>query len=124
MSSASTVRASKPYPLPGLIAFGTVGVPLAGLLLIFGLWTPRFYVTRGLPLVVVGTVVGGTSGTTGAVAGTAGALAGPVVGAAAGPAGLVVGGNISDRSKLGRVMGLPMLNGLLILSSTCSRRAA
>jgi GPH family glycoside/pentoside/hexuronide:cation symporter len=54
MSSASTVRASKPYPLPGLIAFGTVGVPLAGLLLIFGLWTPRFYVTRGLPLVVVG----------------------------------------------------------------------
>ena len=24
------------------------------MLLIFGLWTPRFYVTRGLPLVVVG----------------------------------------------------------------------
>ncbi|HEY1753117.1 MAG TPA: MFS transporter [Caulobacteraceae bacterium] len=46
--------ATKPYPLPGIIAFGTVGIPLAGMLLIFGLWTPRFYVTNGLPLVVVG----------------------------------------------------------------------
>ena len=54
MSSSSAVAAEKPYPLPGLIAFGTVGVPLAGMLLIFGLWAPRFYVTRGLPLVVVG----------------------------------------------------------------------
>ena len=43
MSTSHT--AEKPYPLPGLIAFGTVGVPLAGLLLIFGLWIPRFYVT-------------------------------------------------------------------------------
>jgi GPH family glycoside/pentoside/hexuronide:cation symporter len=55
MSSASTVPAEKPYPLfPGILAFGTVGIPLAGMLLIFGLWTPRFYVTNGLPLVVVG----------------------------------------------------------------------
>ena len=55
MSSASTVPVEKPYPLfPGILAFGTVGIPLAGMLLIFGLWTPRFYVTNGLPLVVVG----------------------------------------------------------------------
>ncbi|HZZ88821.1 MAG TPA: MFS transporter [Caulobacteraceae bacterium] len=54
MSSSSAGAAEKPYPLPGLVAFGTVGVPLAGMLLIFGLWAPRFYVTRGLPLAVVG----------------------------------------------------------------------
>ncbi len=46
--------ADKPYPLPGLFAFSTVGIPLAGMLLILGLWAPRFYVTRGLPLAVVG----------------------------------------------------------------------
>jgi glycoside/pentoside/hexuronide:cation symporter, GPH family len=54
MSVSSNTAPAKPYPLPGLIAFGTVGIPLAGMLLIFGLWAPRFYVTRGLPLVVVG----------------------------------------------------------------------
>jgi Na+/melibiose symporter-like transporter len=54
MSAVSSPAAEKPYPLPGLIAFGTVGIPLAGMLLIFGLWIPRFYVTSGLPLVVVG----------------------------------------------------------------------
>src|ERR1700761_106667 len=54
MSSVSTVPAEKPYPLPGLIAFSSVGIPLAGMLLIFGLWTGRFYVTNGLSLVIVG----------------------------------------------------------------------
>ena len=53
-SPASVPSAEKPYPLPGVIAFGTVGIPLAGMLLIFGLWAPRFYVTKGLPLAVVG----------------------------------------------------------------------
>ncbi len=43
--STSTPAADKPYPLPGLIAFSTVGIPLAGMLLAFGLWTPRYYVT-------------------------------------------------------------------------------
>jgi GPH family glycoside/pentoside/hexuronide:cation symporter len=43
--SATAQPADKPYPLPGLIAFSTVGVPLAGMLLAFGLWTPRYYVT-------------------------------------------------------------------------------
>ena len=43
--STSSPAAEKPYPLPGLIAFGAVGVPLAGMLLIFGLYVPRFYVT-------------------------------------------------------------------------------
>jgi len=33
------------YPLPRLIAFGTVGIPLAAMLLVFGLWAPRYYVT-------------------------------------------------------------------------------
>jgi Na+/melibiose symporter-like transporter len=43
--SATAQSAEKPYPLPGLVAFATVGVPLAGMLLAFGLWTPRYYVT-------------------------------------------------------------------------------
>lgn len=43
--STSTQAAERPYPLPGLLAFGTVGIPLAGMLLAFGLWTPRYYVT-------------------------------------------------------------------------------
>jgi Na+/melibiose symporter-like transporter len=37
--------AEKPYPLPSLIAFSTVGIPLAGMLLAFGLFAPRYYVT-------------------------------------------------------------------------------
>jgi glycoside/pentoside/hexuronide:cation symporter, GPH family len=63
ISSAATAApagarpAEKPYPLPGVIAFGTVGIPLAGMLLIFGLWVPRFYVTSGLPLAVVGLAI-------------------------------------------------------------------
>ena len=43
--STSTPAADKPYPLASLIAFSTVGIPLAGMLLAFGLWTPRYYVT-------------------------------------------------------------------------------
>ena len=43
--SATAQSVEKPYPLPGLVAFATVGVPLAGMLLAFGLWTPRYYVT-------------------------------------------------------------------------------
>jgi len=43
--STSTLVADKPYPLPRLIAFSTVGIPLAGMLLVFGLWAPRYYVT-------------------------------------------------------------------------------
>ncbi|HUO11699.1 MAG TPA: MFS transporter, partial [Caulobacteraceae bacterium] len=43
--STSTATAERPYPLPRLIAFGTVGIPLAGMLLVFGLWAPRYYVT-------------------------------------------------------------------------------
>ena len=54
---AGAAPSEKPYPLPGVLAFGTVGIPLAGMLLIFGLWTPRFYVTQGLPLAVVGLAV-------------------------------------------------------------------
>lgn len=43
--STSARAADEPYPLPGLIAFGTVGIPLAGMLLALGLWTPRYYIT-------------------------------------------------------------------------------
>src|SRR5580704_14557607 len=43
--STSTPAADRPYPLLSLIAFSTVGIPLAGMLLAFGLFTPRYYIT-------------------------------------------------------------------------------
>jgi GPH family glycoside/pentoside/hexuronide:cation symporter len=43
--SAAAEPAHKPYPLGGIVAFATVGIPLAGMLLAFGLWTPRYYIT-------------------------------------------------------------------------------
>jgi glycoside/pentoside/hexuronide:cation symporter, GPH family len=42
---AASLATVKPYPLPRLIAFSTVGIPLAGMLLALGLWTPRYYIT-------------------------------------------------------------------------------
>ena len=44
-AGAASASPSKPYPLPRLIAFGTVGIPLAAMLLALGLWTPRYYIT-------------------------------------------------------------------------------
>jgi GPH family glycoside/pentoside/hexuronide:cation symporter len=44
-ASSGVQSVHKPYPLPGLIAFSTVGVPLAGMLLALGLWVPRYYIT-------------------------------------------------------------------------------
>src|ERR1700756_1725470 len=43
--SAAPQPVHKPYPLPGLVAFSAVGIPLAGMLLALGLWTPRYYIT-------------------------------------------------------------------------------
>jgi GPH family glycoside/pentoside/hexuronide:cation symporter len=45
MSNATARPPAQPYPLAGVIAFSTIGIPLAGMLLTFGLWIPRFYVT-------------------------------------------------------------------------------
>jgi Na+/melibiose symporter-like transporter len=42
-ASAQSVR--KPYPMLGLAAFSAPGIPLAGMLLALGLWTPRYYIT-------------------------------------------------------------------------------
>src|SRR5580658_2711088 len=35
----------KPIPLPSLAAFSTVGIPLAAMLLAFGLFLPRYFIT-------------------------------------------------------------------------------
>jgi len=43
--STPSAAAEKPYPLPGLIAFSTVGIPLTAMLLALGLWVPRYYIT-------------------------------------------------------------------------------
>jgi GPH family glycoside/pentoside/hexuronide:cation symporter len=60
--TAASAPAAKPYPLPGIIAFSTVGVPLAAMLLVFGLWMPRYYITLlhkgGMKAVVATALVG------------------------------------------------------------------
>jgi glycoside/pentoside/hexuronide:cation symporter, GPH family len=45
-------------PLPTIFAFGSVGMPLAGLLLVTGVYLLRYYAGLGVPLVVVGGAIG------------------------------------------------------------------
>ncbi|MFI4934715.1 MAG: MFS transporter [Caulobacterales bacterium] len=56
MSEPSRPSGSR-ISLPGIFAFGSVGLPLAGMLLVFGVYLPRFYVALGVPLAVVGFAV-------------------------------------------------------------------
>jgi len=48
LSSASTPAAAPRVPLPTIFAFGTMGIPMAALLLIFGVYLPRHYVSLGI----------------------------------------------------------------------------
>jgi Na+/melibiose symporter-like transporter len=41
-------------PLPTIFAFGSVGLPLAGILLMYGVYLPRYYAGLGIPLVLIG----------------------------------------------------------------------
>ncbi|HWA62115.1 MAG TPA: MFS transporter [Caulobacteraceae bacterium] len=54
MSSNSAIvgdPGAKGAPLPTIFAFGSLGVPLAGILLIFGVYLPRYYVGLGVSFV-------------------------------------------------------------------------
>ncbi|MGA0599874.1 MFS transporter [Caulobacter sp. KR2-114] len=44
---------AKSVPLPNILAFGTLGMPLAALLLVYGLYLPRFYAGLGLSFIAV-----------------------------------------------------------------------
>jgi Na+/melibiose symporter-like transporter len=44
-------------PLPTIFAFGSVGLPLASILLIYAVYLPRFYVGLGISFVLVGTAI-------------------------------------------------------------------
>ena len=49
MSSASQPAAAAPrVPLRNILSFGTLGIPLAGILVIFGVYLPRHYVSLGV----------------------------------------------------------------------------
>ena len=58
MSTVSTPSAGRPQPpLPVIFAFGSVGLPLAALLLTTGLYLPRYYVGLGIPFAAVGLAI-------------------------------------------------------------------
>ena len=54
--SAAPARDSK-VPLPTIFALGSMGLPMAAMLLVFGLYLPRHYVGLGISFVAVGLVI-------------------------------------------------------------------
>jgi Na+/melibiose symporter-like transporter len=57
LSVANGAPAAARTPLPTIMAFGTVGMPLAGILLMFVVYLPRFYVGLGISFVLVGLAI-------------------------------------------------------------------
>jgi GPH family glycoside/pentoside/hexuronide:cation symporter len=58
--SLNTAPASAPpkgAPIPTILAFGSMGLPLAGTLLIFGVYLPRYYVGLGIGFVAVSAAI-------------------------------------------------------------------
>jgi Na+/melibiose symporter-like transporter len=56
--NARAVQASGPkVPLPTVFAFGTLGVPVAGLVFIFGIYLPRHYVSLGVGFLAVAAAI-------------------------------------------------------------------
>ena len=53
-ATAADSAAESRVPLPTVFAFGSVGIPLAGILLMYGVYVPRFYAGLGISLAVVG----------------------------------------------------------------------
>ena len=49
---------ARPTPLLTVTAFGMPGIPIAGLLLILGVYVPRYYVGLGISFAVVGAAIG------------------------------------------------------------------
>lgn len=57
MSTVTGGPARARTPLPTIFAFGSVGLPLASILLIYAVYLPRFYVGLGISFVLVGTAI-------------------------------------------------------------------
>ena len=57
MSSAAEAATNVRTPLPTILAYGTVGVPLASILLLYGVYAPRFYVGLGISFIAVGAAI-------------------------------------------------------------------
>lgn len=60
MTSAAAPSAARAasVPAPIIAAFGSLGIPLAGLVLIIGVYVPRFYVSLGVDFIAVGAAIG------------------------------------------------------------------
>jgi Na+/melibiose symporter-like transporter len=57
MTLSNATPAAAKTPLPTILAFGTVGMPLFAILLMFGVYVPRFYVGLGLSFILVGLAI-------------------------------------------------------------------
>jgi GPH family glycoside/pentoside/hexuronide:cation symporter len=57
VSTATGAASRAKTPLPTIFAFGSVGLPLAGILLIYAVYLPRFYVGLGISFVLVGAAI-------------------------------------------------------------------
>ncbi len=57
MSSVAETAPDVRTPLPTILAYGTVGVPLAGILLMAGVYVPRFYVGVGVSFFAVAAAI-------------------------------------------------------------------
>lgn len=53
-----TSSQARGVPVPTILAFGSLGVPLAGLALIYGVYLPRFYVGIGVTFIAVSFAIG------------------------------------------------------------------
>jgi glycoside/pentoside/hexuronide:cation symporter, GPH family len=57
LTASNATPAASRTPLPTIVAFGTVGMPLAGILLMFVVYLPRFYVGLGISFILVGLAI-------------------------------------------------------------------
>ena len=57
MTAISSAPPVKGAPLPVIAAFGSMGLPLAGVLLIFGVYLPRHYVALGVSFAAVSAAI-------------------------------------------------------------------
>jgi Na+/melibiose symporter-like transporter len=57
MTVSNATPAAARTSLPTILAFGTVGMPLAGILLMFVVYLPRFYVGLGISFILVGLAI-------------------------------------------------------------------
>ena len=56
-NAQTSVAPERPAPLPTVTAFGMPGIPIAGLLLILGVYVPRYYVGLGMSFAAVGAAI-------------------------------------------------------------------